>query len=528
MPQAISYIRFSSLQQGSGSSTERQQAMVSKWLAANPDYTYSSLSVADLGISGYSGKHLESGLGAILAAIEKKLIKSGDVILIEAIDRLGRLPITGMQNLINSIIANDVSIITLEDGITYSQDTINNDHSLSFILLGKIQQANNYSRNLSRRISAAYESKRRKAKEGQSIKLIVPFWLDKNHKLKPTESKLMLDAITLYLSGKGYMSISNHLNKYINERSLKRWFQHKALIGTWENGNDPIPNVFEPLIDETTYYKLQHLMKQRERIPSPENFYHLQSLIKCPHCNGSFHFRRKLYKHSAIIYANCSTFIRKGKDVCSNSTTWSYGVLSYLYQIHLLSIAPALYLTSKDAETEEKTIAIAARISEVTTQIERLSLVLSEVEDLPELISQLKQRKSERDALFAEQQAIRDNSSSNKKITITFDPYKSNFNNEDAIAYLKGLDADPFKKRLLLQERKVYLYVDDRTIKAGIHTYHLIKRSTRFNCYILKKTYPTELLGQPYCSFIAVRGDEVIATAPTITDLLANKKLSKT
>ncbi|MGH8483230.1 MAG: recombinase family protein, partial [Pseudomonas sp.] len=120
MPIAFSYVRFSSDQQKHGASLARQEDMVGKWLVAHPDYQRSVQRFEDLGISGYSAKHLDNAFGRLLAAIETGTIKPGDCILIEAIDRAGRLEPMEMLPLLSKIVNAGVDVVTLDDGITYN------------------------------------------------------------------------------------------------------------------------------------------------------------------------------------------------------------------------------------------------------------------------------------------------------------------------------------------------------------------------------------------------------------------------
>ncbi|MDZ8759649.1 recombinase family protein [Escherichia coli] len=91
MKRVISYIRFSSEKQAKGDSLRRQSKMVTDWLKAHPEYYLDQdLSFRDLGVSGFTGKHLKGGLGDFLTAIEKGLVKAGDTLLIESLDRLSR------------------------------------------------------------------------------------------------------------------------------------------------------------------------------------------------------------------------------------------------------------------------------------------------------------------------------------------------------------------------------------------------------------------------------------------------------
>lgn len=333
MPSAISYIRFSASHQGKGSTTERQQKMIDQWLSDHPEYVLSPLSAQDLGKSGYKGDHLKSGLGTIIAAIEAGQIKAGDVLLVEAMDRLGRLPSSEMHPLIWSIVKAGVSIVTLEDSMIYTEDSLNEDQSQLFILTGKVYAAYDYSARLSRRITEAYEKKRRLAREGKQIKAPRPYWIDSDNKLIPDAAEEMRRCVDLYLKGYGYRQIIIDLDlNENNDRTLKRRFQSRALIGEWENKAEgqPIAGVFEPLIDSTTFYRLQAEMKRRSLNPVPAGEYAISGLVKCGCCGASYHFRRREYKDYVIHYSNCSRYLKKAS--CTNGKTWPYEALLCVMQ----------------------------------------------------------------------------------------------------------------------------------------------------------------------------------------------------
>lgn len=55
MPYAVGYARFSSVKQSSGSSLERQQAMIGKWIGDNPKYKIFPKNFEDLGRSASKG-----------------------------------------------------------------------------------------------------------------------------------------------------------------------------------------------------------------------------------------------------------------------------------------------------------------------------------------------------------------------------------------------------------------------------------------------------------------------------------------
>ena len=145
MPKAISYTRFSAIHQGKGSTQDRQDKMVAQWFIDNPEVEKSDLSAIDKGKSAYKGDHLSHGLGSILKAIDEGFISSGDYILVEAIDRLGRMEPMEMFGLMQQIVSRDVTLVTLEDDVEYTKELLNEQVSSLYILVGKIQQAHELS-----------------------------------------------------------------------------------------------------------------------------------------------------------------------------------------------------------------------------------------------------------------------------------------------------------------------------------------------------------------------------------------------
>lgn len=113
MKRVISYIRFSSEKQAKGDSLRRQSKMVTDWLKAHPEYYLDQdLSFRDLGVSGFTGKHLKGGLGDFLTAIEKGLVKAGDTLLIESLDRLSRQAVDRASELLRNILRSGVDVVT--------------------------------------------------------------------------------------------------------------------------------------------------------------------------------------------------------------------------------------------------------------------------------------------------------------------------------------------------------------------------------------------------------------------------------
>lgn len=375
MKQAISYVRFSSTQQGKGTSTQRQKDMVQEWLTKHPDYVASNLSASDEGRSGYTGEHLKHGLGSIKEAINLGKIKAGDVLLVESLDRLGRLEPMEMIQLVGDILRNGVEIVTLEDQQTYTNESANNN--LLFMLAGKTQGAHQYSKNLGRRIASAYESKRKAARAGAKIKKSSPWWIDsKNMRLKEPQASAVKRAIELYLSGEGTRSVLIKLRaeyplllEKAHPSRLVRWFRSRALLGDWVTNGETISGVYDPLIELSTYNEIQSALERRTLKPGPEEKYLLSGLIMCKACSKAFHFRRQKPKPTKlapigsaaydakpkIVYANCKSYLQSG--LCKNNSTWPYEVLNFIFNREapdlLLQIAESRALSNKDKNLNE-------------------------------------------------------------------------------------------------------------------------------------------------------------------------------
>lgn len=497
MTKAISYIRFSSTHQGRGSTTERQQGLIHDWLSRNPDITLSSLSQKDLGRSGYKGEHLNHGLGRILEGIEEGKIRRGDYILVEAVDRIGRLPMLDMLQLVQSIASAGVKIITLEDGAEYSDESLNNNPSSVYVLVGKIQQAGEYSRNLSRRLIASYDLKRRKARQGGEIFKSNPFWLDSQGKLIPERAEAVKACINLYLDGKGTRKILEELydsHPSLRDKhptTLKRWFRSRALVGEWETNHEIIRGVYTPLVDQRTYYALRDELVARRREMSPEQKYLLSGLVKCYRCGKRFHIRRKRYKETTILYANCSNYLKRGKTHCDNSATWPYEVLMEIFE-----------------STFHESVSNSARDAMLARRAERANSLRSEIEDINNIIESLinivenspNDIKSIGDRITSHNEKILKLESELAAIEVEDATLPDHLDFEDGeIAFgnetLARLFEDNDVLRKTLSRNNYFIAIDGKSAyvdmpATGIATFHLHKRSTKHKCYIMEAITP--------------------------------------
>jgi DNA invertase Pin-like site-specific DNA recombinase/penicillin-binding protein-related factor A (putative recombinase) len=489
MAKAISYIRFSASHQGRGSTVERQSEYIDEWLNKNPQIKLSNISAKDEGKSGYKGEHLNHGLGKILGAIQSGEIQSGDYILVEAIDRIGRLKPMVMMGLINEIVSKGVSIITLEDDTEYSIDSLNDNQSALFILIGKIQQAHNYSKSLSNRISAAYERKRREARSGQSISKITPYWLTSKGKIVPERGKIIKLCINLYIEGHSANSILKELSskhpefKKPHPETFKKWFKHKALIGIWDNQGDPIEDVFEPLIDKELFYTLQREIDRRYKQMSPASVYELSGLVRCGVCSAKFYFRTKKYTDYTIIYANCSNYLKNGKSGCVNNKTWPYEVLKEIAKRTVTTPIMTAAIKALSGQHTNKLLALQEELKGEDKKEESLIDLALSTNNSKAIKDRMSLIQTKQQQLNLQIREIEGELSSSNMVR-RYPP-------EVLAAVLDKTESTPQLKQTILLAAKYQISINDNLasvhcISTGdTHTFTLIKRSTKYKCYIV-------------------------------------------
>jgi DNA invertase Pin-like site-specific DNA recombinase len=476
--------------------------MIQEWLSKNSEYTRYDKTYKDEGKSGYHGDHLKGHLGLITGAIENGVIVSGDVLLVEAIDRLGRLETMDMISLVGKIVNAGVNIVTLQDGQTYSKERINSDSSCMYILIGKIQQAHDYSKSLSKRITKAWKVKREQAEQGENVRFLTPFWLTSDGKLIPERAEAVIAAIDLYLKGKGHRGILLALaGKYpelksVHPSTLKRWFKHKALIGQWDHSRASdihlasIKDVFEPLIDTATFYQLQSEAAKRTRVMGPETRYHLAGLVVCGECGSNYHFRKKTTKNDVIVYANCSRYLKKGD--CTNNKSWPYEVLNQAFNdTYASSLVRVSENTLAEEYLQEQTV-LEANIAELEAKLESAFDLAIQYPDRTSLKKNIDKLTSEQDEDKSRLALI------TKKLSSGTDVH-SYSSYQQLETTVRSNDDDPLLRNKLLKELGYKIQATPERllvecIDYGVFEYSIHKRSQKFGCYLVQVNTPEHQL----------------------------------
>lgn len=380
MPNAFSYTRFSSKTQSTGSSVDRQEALIQDYLARHPDTTYHpNLSFSDLGVSGFTGRHKEHDMGRLLAAIESGSIGDGWLCLVEAIDRVGRLEPLDMLTLLQQIIGAGVVLVTLEDQQEYSRQSIKDNTGLLFLLVGKLQQAWSYSDTLSRRLKASYQKRRKQATAGEVVKRRTPFYLDsQTGKLRHPHAEVAKAMFELYLAGQGERLLLRYAEKRLppgtiqSHTTIMRMLKNKTALGYWDEAL-----IYEPLVSEETFYRVQQTIATRKpRDRAQARTYGLAGLVFCGSCGNRMNTRKAKSRNLRIA---CSHYSRYGRETCGNTLSPSYDVIDW---IRADVEAEALLRYSDTQDTQQNTaelVTILGKAQEKQDAIDNLVAVLEQV-----------------------------------------------------------------------------------------------------------------------------------------------------
>ncbi|MNO79332.1 hypothetical protein D3C76_704980 [compost metagenome] len=483
MPAAISYIRFSSERQKHGTSTERQEEMVTNWLLAHPEYTRSNLKYKDVAKSGYKGEHIKDGGGfaKLLQAVEVGDIKAGDVVLCEAMDRAGRLESLDMlTKVIAPILYAGVSIITLDDNTAYTKASVNTPQI--HLLLAKIQAAHSYSQALSDRTKANYAIRIKNAKETRKVKRNTPIWLkgDSEGELNKDVAEQVRQAFELYVAGVGKNTIANRLRASgvkelatCSGPTIESWLRNQAAIGNWElYKDDPdrtteiIRGVYPAVVSEELFLLAQQRKKATATKPRERTSKHfLVGLVKCGTCNSNYIIHHKDGKPSNM---RCGLHHRLKSAGCSNAETIPYQVVHKVYMITAHSSVGKALKAIQLTENDKRKLALNAERDEVTASIERLVTLGSmvDLDKLKELAGELASAEQRRKSIDEELSIL--NRPAATAVTGKFGKQMTDVNYNAAIDHDSLFRDDPVKLSALLKQAGYTITVNEgRTLFAS-------------------------------------------------------------
>ena len=278
---AYSYIRFSSAQQAKGSSLRRQTEATERYCKFNHLELDTSLTLRDLGVSGFRGKNISNGaLGVFLEAVKTGRVKKGSVLIVENLDRLTRADVLTAQELFIGILRSGIEIVTLMDSRRYSAASVTANPAELMVSISVMARAHEESQTKSIRSKDSWQRRLAKAKEGKDVLTTrCPDWLRWNPETKkfefiPERVAIMKRIHKGVLEGVGGSRMAILLNreklkwkgKPFNYWLIRNLTSSRSLIGEAVIKNEnPIANYYPAVITSEQFFGLQNIINKRTR-----------------------------------------------------------------------------------------------------------------------------------------------------------------------------------------------------------------------------------------------------------------------
>jgi len=354
----VIYVRWSSAEQGKGSSLERQEGDCRRFAAARGWNVVDM--ILDDGISAFRGQNsLEGGLSNFVDDAEAGRYPSGITLLVEKLDRLSRQNVRSVVSWVLRITELGVVICTVEDDRRYDADNI--DMVAMIEVAVKAGLGNLESQRKSTRVSAAWAGKRERLKQGDRTVLTrrAPGWLTVEG--SPPAFVVIQDRAEIVrrifewtAAGLGKHLIARNLNlegvatfgraNGWHASYIQKILSSPAVLGEFQPGTkpkggtriadgDPIPDYYPPIVDADLRNRALASMATRSRIVMgrgrrlPNLF---GGLAKCE-CGARMTFRAKGAKVRAngdVVredYLVCDAY-QRGRG-CRNLNHYNYQIV---------------------------------------------------------------------------------------------------------------------------------------------------------------------------------------------------------
>jgi Site-specific recombinases, DNA invertase Pin homologs len=325
MPKAYSYLRFSTPDQMRGDSFRRQSTLARDYAAKHGLELDETLTFHDLGVSAFRGRNAEAGrLADFLEAVKAGLVERGSYLLVESLDRISRQAARKALRVLESIVDEGVTVVTLSDGRAYDADTLNDDPMSLMLALMIFIRSNEESAMKARRLKAAWEGKRAEA-ASKVVTARAPAWLEltpeRTWKVREERAAVVRRIFDMAAEGKGQNLISATLNRegvptfgdstrtpgrHWHRTYVIRLLRNPAVVGTFiphvvehEEGKrkrvaqKPIEGYYPAIVERDVYERVQALAMDtcsplRGRHATQGTIRNLLGgMAVCPLCHGS-------------------------------------------------------------------------------------------------------------------------------------------------------------------------------------------------------------------------------------------------
>jgi DNA invertase Pin-like site-specific DNA recombinase len=341
-PLAYSYRRFSHIKQNAEGSLRRQKDIAVEYCEKNnlqlvDDVHYTFL---DRAKSAYRGKNATDDtaeLHRFYQLVKAESIPVGSYLIVESLDRLSREhPRQALPRFLDLINAG-INIVSVNDNKVYTGQVQELDLIVSIM---EMSRSHRESHHKSIRVSDAWRDKQEDARTGKPMGATKPAWLDAvyrdedkdNLKKKPShyvvneaKKKIVQDIFQWTLGGYGREAIAKKLNeagvpsfknKTWGGSSVAQILKSPTVIGVYQpckgkgkervKVGEAIKGLYEPIIDETTFYDAQRATKARHiegAGKQSSRFNVWQGILKCAKCGAALHQFNK--EKGQRLYLQC-------------------------------------------------------------------------------------------------------------------------------------------------------------------------------------------------------------------------------
>lgn len=239
-PLCISYVRFSSAAQASGTSLARQTEKSRKYAKKHGLVIDEKICSPDLGKSASTNAHIKSGhFGRFLKMVEEGSIPKGSVLLVESLDRLSRQNVIDAFNQLQGILDEGIKVVTLTDEVEYTSESLRNNPMQLFGSLSIMIRAKEEIDRKTGLIRSAMKIKR----ENLATKKFTancPSWLQitpnrKDFEILPERAEIVKHIFAMSYSGSGIKTIT----RILNEEKIPTATRLRALKKLEEDGVPP-------------------------------------------------------------------------------------------------------------------------------------------------------------------------------------------------------------------------------------------------------------------------------------------------
>lgn len=352
----VSYARFSSRRQATGSTLKRQKALLQEYLTRNPDITLLE-QFSDKGVSGFRGKHATQGeLARFLDAVKTGRLPTPLVLIIESIDRLSREEVFDAYDRFSMIIKAGVTVAICDMDIELDLARLKTDPNQLQRIMGAMGLAHRDSKRKSDLVSQAWNLNIEEAKSGRAIKGYVgPPWvtLDKatmRYVITPANEPTVkvvenifgwaADRVSAHAIAKRLNEANTPVFRAHRDKKLPRngWYpnyvtkivRNRQVLGEHSyRGGETIQGYFPAIISPELFHRAQESVLRREGKPGRKgktlsNLF--TGLARCVHCGGHMQMMRNRNPTEdgpePIKYLVCSN--RKRRHECEATGMINY------------------------------------------------------------------------------------------------------------------------------------------------------------------------------------------------------------